>query len=102
MIRINGTQLPVTEIREERIRAEYAARTLSNALRVVKVASPKRRAIYTTAPLTASQAAYWLALDGQSVSVSDPTGSWSGYARVRISGWPTPGYMTLELEVEEL
>lgn len=102
MIAINGTQLPATEAREERIRAEYLARTLSNALRVVQVASPKRRVVYTTAPLAASQAAYWLGLDGQTVSVTDPVGTWSAYARVRISSWPAPGYMVLELEVEEL
>lgn len=102
MIQINGVQLPATDAREERIRAEYAARTISNALRVVQVASPKRRCVYTTAPLDSTQRGAWLALDGQIVSVTDPIGTWSGYCRVRVSNWPAPGYAVLEIEVEEL
>ncbi len=102
MIRINGIQLPATEAREERIRAEYVARTLSNSLRVVRVAPAKRRYVYTTVPLDQTMRAQWLALDGQTVSVSDPSGTWSGYARVRIANWPMPGYAVLEIEVEEL
>lgn len=102
MIQINGTVLPVSEIREERIRAEYPARTLNNSLRIVQVAPTKRRYLYTTAPLEPTARDSWLALDGQTVSVSDPTGTWQGYCRARIISWYYPNYAALEIEVEEL
>lgn len=102
MIYVNGNLLPAAEAREDRVRAEYAARTISNALRVVLVAPSKRRYSYTTPPLDASTRAPWLALDGQVVTVQDPTGTWQGWYRARIGAWPYPGYATVEIEVEEL